>query len=318
MKLHHHGMGGGAKMGNRRRGPGSRVNLFESLEGRRLLSAGGWDLNVNPVGTLVISGGAGDDNVHLVVRDDSVYAAVYDHDFANGLSFNHFGRITGVKFDGAGGTDSLTLENLSGDDALPVTLVGGAGDDAVIAADGGYQVRDGAVVSHEGSAHAGAWLDEAGIVHVRGTASWDELYVGVSADPDRLAVYMNSVGTTFALAEVKGVVMDGGEGNDLLAVVEEYGALNVPVTFLDSGGDDAIATVAAEEDPAAEEGPVAEDEIAAGGEETSIQSSQGNAAESGHDTSQGDSVYVGAIELPATTFGRAKVAGDEAEPALWA
>jgi Ca2+-binding RTX toxin-like protein len=76
-----------------------------------------------------------------------------------------------------------------------------------------------------------------GILVVQGTAGDDQLQVYTSHYADRLTVKDNGVVRLFAVSEITGILIQGGDGNDLLS---DWGDLAIAMTISGGAGDDTL------------------------------------------------------------------------------
>jgi Ca2+-binding RTX toxin-like protein len=76
-----------------------------------------------------------------------------------------------------------------------------------------------------------------GVLVVRGTAGDDQLQIYASREADRLTVKDNGLDTSFAVAQITGILIQGGDGNDLLS---DWGDLALPMTISGGTGDDTL------------------------------------------------------------------------------
>jgi hypothetical protein len=213
---------------------GRTVNaIVEALEGRRLLSGSMYLQG----GVLHVAGTSGKDMLYVQRSGPNTNVELSCGDLT-GITMNLSTPLAGVRFDGAGGTDSLIVTGQGDGSPLPVS-VAGPGGDTLLSEDGGYQIVGGRVTGAD-QAHAQISVVN-GILHVTGTAASDEIYVGVQIDPTKLFVRVDSDWTTFDLAGITGVSVDGGLGDDTIAMDNYRGALHLPATLMGGAGDDAIS-----------------------------------------------------------------------------
>src|SRR5207248_5841107 len=130
----------------------------------------------------------------------------------SGASAYYFEPVTAIRFNAAGGSDSLIVRRDGGAAAIPITTSGPAGQ-AVVTDDGGYQIIDGVLGGSGNQQRPSATVID-GILRVAGTDAADEMNVGISADGAHVFVRVNATEFTFDLAGITGVEMNGGAGND--------------------------------------------------------------------------------------------------------
>jgi Ca2+-binding RTX toxin-like protein len=76
-----------------------------------------------------------------------------------------------------------------------------------------------------------------GLLVVRGTAGDDQLQIYASHESDRLEVRDNGLRSLHDVAQITGIVIQGGDGNDLLS---DWGDLALPMTISGGAGDDTL------------------------------------------------------------------------------
>ena len=80
-----------------------------------------------------------------------------------------------------------------------------------------------------------------GVLTVKGTSSADSIVVNLkSGDATKLEVLVNSVANDFDLSSVIKVIVYGGDGNDLIKVDNEFGAVLRNMTFKGGDGNDLL------------------------------------------------------------------------------
>ena len=222
-------------MGNRKHNrvlSTAAATVIEALEGRRLLSA---SLELQG-GLLTVNGSAANDTLIVTRFPDSTRAEYHTAD-GSGATATYFEPVTAIQFNGGGGADSIIVSGDVAAPPIPLTVTGPAGQ-SLITQDGGYQVIDG-LLGNSSAPHANATLNN-GVLQVTGTDANDEMYVGIAADGAHVFVRVNAEESTFDLAGITGVQMDGGAGDDVMAVDNYHGALHLPVTLLGGAGNDLL------------------------------------------------------------------------------
>src|SRR5438034_394688 len=89
---------------------------------------------------------------------------------------------------------------------------------------------------------AGASLSN-GLLTVNGTNSRDVVTIFIERkNPKNLDVKINGSVKAFTLANVKSMLIRGGDGNDSISVDEAFGNINVAVTVYAGSGNDIVTT----------------------------------------------------------------------------
>jgi Ca2+-binding RTX toxin-like protein len=218
---------------------------LEQLEARRLMS-----VSVQH-GILVINGTSGDDRIYLEQESGGVCVRGYSDAFADEI-LNPIMGLRGVRVEAGDGNDSVIVNDFGGSLPfdLPVTLIGGAGNDSlqggggddVLIGGAGDDLLDGrgGHNSLDGPASPLAWASlKGGVLTITGTKNDDVIeldYNGGSSRPDysiringEYVPYLDTFGA-------HRVVIEGLGGNDTIHVDEG----NLPATVYGGAGDDSI------------------------------------------------------------------------------
>lgn len=196
---------------------------IEGGAGDDLLTVDEWDGQAFPMGVTIVGGdgndtlmGGAQDDVLLGGAGEDTLFATYHEWSLTGLPLDGAVRVGNDLLVGAGAGDVLDGEGTSGD------FVGGASD-------------WGSVVFHDG------------YVIVRGTAGNDVLTTmeyGDGGGRQMLNVELDwggrGVSWNLDASAVKGVIVYGGQGNDLIAVSDGYDDYLTPLTVYGGAGDDTI------------------------------------------------------------------------------
>jgi Ca2+-binding RTX toxin-like protein len=218
---------------------------LEQLEPRRLLSVSIQD------GVLVVTATSGNDRIYLEQVDGGVCVRGYSDDFAD-ENLNPIMGLRGVRVDAGDGNDLVAVNDYGGARPfdLPVTLVGGAGDDSlqggaaddVILGGAGNNILDGRGGKNtlDGPASPLPWATlQNGVLTITGTKNNDVIeleFNGGSSRPD-YSIRIN--GEYLPYLDTHGarrVVIEGLGGNDTIHIDEG----NLPATVYGGAGDDSI------------------------------------------------------------------------------
>jgi hypothetical protein len=246
---------------------------METLERRRLFSY------TFENGILTIHGTDAPDDIAIEIETglagfglgpdvvNRVHAESLLHETGNGWTVN-FERVLGIRIEGGDGNDLITVRQLSAGD-IPVTLLGGAGNDTLQGGDAA-DLLDGGAGNDSITASAGAdttpdapWIPPAdptlivdrrdrvvGAAHLdpdgtlrvtTGDGAQDIIVEALDGQPDKIGVWINRVLAAFDRAAVTGVHVDAGAGGDTLRL-RSWGdqAIDVPVTLVGGAGNDRL------------------------------------------------------------------------------
>jgi Ca2+-binding RTX toxin-like protein len=233
-------------------GGGADLNAPELMDGHPINSA-----IVGPDGVLVITGSPGDDNIDVQVRNGTLIVDILNDGGRGGFS-SWVSEISGIRVVGGDGNDHIRVSGWDAPITLPVTLLGGAGDDELISDAGddvilsgtGHDLIDarGGQNTTEASAHD-IFVHSAGTVYlsgtqlvVNGTALSDGIYLARTT-PDVLDVWVNGVRRSFEFGSIESIRIEGGDGDDQISLDLPPGATwraNTPMIVSGGEGDDVI------------------------------------------------------------------------------
>jgi Ca2+-binding RTX toxin-like protein len=233
---------------------------LEQLEPRRLMSAGA----IVQDGILILTGTASDDQFYInkelggvcVQQFTQVQGESYKYTQLTFDILNPMYGLRGLRVDGGDGNDSIRVSEDPASDQdrfdLPVTLIGGQGDDSLQGGSGddvliggpGDNLLDGRggnnVLDGPTSPLASARYDRSSkTLYVTGTRKDDviELIDNRWESYDPYHIYVNGGGVWDPdLNGLKRVIIEGLGGNDIIHV----DAGDVPVTIYGGAGDDSI------------------------------------------------------------------------------
>jgi Ca2+-binding RTX toxin-like protein len=179
-----------------------------------------------------------------------------------------FDDVHGVRVEGGGGDDTvfyafgeLFTGGASGRPDVPMTLLGGAGndcllggsaDDLIVGGAGDDTILGGAgndaLVDDGRTVTESAGEDDAPLPYIedrtlvlKGTAYADTITVHNDEDlPDNYYIHMYDEWVLVPVDLIDGIRIEGGAGNDSLGVFDEFHPLGVPVTIVGGEGDDLI------------------------------------------------------------------------------
>lgn len=130
-----------------------------------------------------------------------------------------------------------------------------------------------------------AVLDASGVLEVNGTRKADLISIHVdAADATKLDVTMNGTTVSFALADVKGIHVDAGSGNDTVTV---DASVNVAATLMGGNGNDSMTGGSGNDDL---DGGNGKDSLSGGAGDDTVTGDNGNDNEdggAGNDTMSG-------------------------------
>jgi Ca2+-binding RTX toxin-like protein len=179
-------------------------------------------------------------------------------------------QVRGILLDAGGGNDLVTVEDRTFA-AIPMTLLGGAGDDTLAGSSAddlldGQAGNDSIVASPGNDTLPDApWVDPgrdpelvydrydrlAGRIHldpdtgallVTGTDADEVIEIAVpEGQPSRIGVWINEVLTTVPRAAVTRIRVDTAAGNDTAYLYSWGEPISVPVTLIGGAGDDRLA-----------------------------------------------------------------------------
>lgn len=82
---------------------------------------------------------------------------------------------------------------------------------------------------------------DTGILSITGTDESDVIVVRPAANRDNIRVQVNGEKAFFAKADVKGITVDAGAGNDYVSIFQVGGRIEIPATISGGAGDDTLA-----------------------------------------------------------------------------
>ncbi|HEY7117207.1 MAG TPA: hypothetical protein VH475_11495 [Tepidisphaeraceae bacterium] len=249
---------------------------IERLEPRRFLSVTVED------GLLIVRGTDGPDDILIQVMDDADVGGRSGSDFGTGLAvlqddpIAHTGltwnfnrdKIRGILVDAGAGRDALIVEDRSGG-VIPMTLLGGDGDDTLVGG-AGDDLVDGQGGNDSISGGGGndtlpdaPWINPGqtdvlydrldrpvatvsvidGVLTIRTSDANDDVMVGTQyRDPSQVYVSVNDVRRAFDRATLVGISIDAGEGDDSVCFHNFSGLVDLPTTIDGGAGNDEIAS----------------------------------------------------------------------------
>jgi Ca2+-binding RTX toxin-like protein len=233
-------------------GGGADLNAPDLMDGRPMNSA-----ILGPDGVLVITGTPGDDNIDVQVRNGTLIVDIANDRGRGGFS-SWVSDVSGIRVVGGDGNDHIWVSGWDAPLTVPVTLLGGAGDDELVSDAGNDVILSGTghdlIDARGGQNTTDASADDifvhsAGTVYmsgtqlvVNGTALSDWIYLSRTT-PDVLDVWVNGVRRSFEFGSIESIRIDGGDGDDRISLDLPPGATwqaNTPMIVSGGEGNDGI------------------------------------------------------------------------------